>query len=64
MKWQDKTITLGELARLLREERMHNKSVGWPGSFNNGLGAIASTVSSNADLTPEEANAFLEEAGE
>lgn len=62
MSWQDKTITLGELSRLLREERMLSSSVGYPGDFNNGLDCIAGTVASVVLKDADEALGFIEDA--
>lgn len=62
MGWQDTTITLGELARLLREERMHKDAVGWPGTFNNGLDTIAMRVGAELELDDAAQLAFGDEA--
>lgn len=62
MSWQDKTITLGELARLIREERMPENLPGYPGSFNNGLDCIAIQIASNVGLSDDDSLAFTDDA--
>lgn len=62
MGWQDTTITLGELARLLREERMLPHEVGYPGDFNNGLDTIAMRVGAELKLDDAAQLAFGDEA--
>lgn len=62
MNWKDKTITLGELSLLIREERVIDDTIRaeWMGE---GLTAIAHKAGAFAGLSDEEQLEFVNEAG-
>lgn len=61
--WRDKTIPLGELARLAREELVANPMGPFDEGVNTGIESVIRSVGTNSGLSDEEQGELRREAG-
>lgn len=64
MNWKDKTLTLEQIAQMLREERMTESDIGYPGEFNNGIDMIMFRFGSSLSDANAESEFYKEASGE